>query len=43
MGEYSIDFSVYGWFPDMLPSEEAELEAESDEDEHDSGVEDAGR
>jgi methylated-DNA-protein-cysteine methyltransferase-like protein len=25
MGEYSIDFSVYGWFPDFLPSEEAEF------------------
>jgi len=25
LGEYTIDFSVYGWFPDMLPSEEAEL------------------
>jgi len=32
MGEYSVDFSVYGWFPELLPSEEAELEAESDDE-----------
>ncbi|KAE9993654.1 hypothetical protein EG327_003918 [Venturia inaequalis] len=32
MGEYSVDFGVYGWFPDMLPSEEAELAEESDEE-----------
>jgi len=31
MGEHSIDFALYGWFPIMLPSEEAELE-ESDSD-----------
>lgn len=24
MGELSIDFEEYGWFPEMLPSEEAE-------------------
>lgn len=24
MGEFSIDLHRYGWFPDMLPSEEAE-------------------
>ncbi|KIW08051.1 uncharacterized protein PV09_00995 [Verruconis gallopava] len=30
MGEFSVDFSTYGWFPDMLPSEEEELE-DSDE------------
>ncbi|KAF5611869.1 MGMT family [Fusarium subglutinans] len=22
MGEHSVDFSQYGWFPDLLPSEE---------------------
>ncbi|TID25286.1 mgmt family protein [Venturia nashicola] len=32
MGEYSVDFGVYGWFPEMLPSEEAELAEESDEE-----------
>ncbi|GAB7339458.1 hypothetical protein MBLNU457_6085t2 [Dothideomycetes sp. NU457] len=31
MGEHSVDFATYGWFPVMLPSEEAELE-ESDSD-----------
>lgn len=24
LGELSVDFSVYGWFPDVLPSEEEE-------------------
>jgi len=24
IGEYSIDFAVYGWFPVLLPSEEAD-------------------
>jgi hypothetical protein len=28
MGEYSIDLSEYGWFPDMLPSEEDDEEEE---------------
>jgi hypothetical protein len=27
MGELSVDFQEYGWFPEMLPSEEAEDEA----------------
>ena len=22
MGELTVDFSVYGWFPEILPSEE---------------------
>ncbi|KAF2144983.1 uncharacterized protein K452DRAFT_133177 [Aplosporella prunicola CBS 121167] len=26
LGEYFIDFSAYGWFPDMLPSEAADVE-----------------
>lgn len=26
MGERTVDFSVYGWFPDCLPSDEAEDE-----------------
>jgi methylated-DNA-protein-cysteine methyltransferase-like protein len=30
MGEYSIDLSEYGWFPEILPSEE-------DEDEENEG------
>lgn len=32
MGELSVDLSEYGWFPAMLPSEEAEIEASDDED-----------
>lgn len=28
LGERTVDFSVYGWFPDVLPSEEAEEEDE---------------
>ncbi|KAF4466438.1 MGMT family [Fusarium albosuccineum] len=24
MGEHSVDFSVYGWFPETLPSEETD-------------------
>lgn len=28
LGERTVDFSVYGWFPDRLPSEEAESEDE---------------
>ena len=34
LGEFSIDFSTYGWFPDQLPSEEEEDDA--DEGEHDA-------
>ena len=25
LGEFFVDFAVYGWFPEMLPSDEAEL------------------
>jgi hypothetical protein len=28
MGEYTIDLSKYGWFPEYLPSEEADFNAE---------------
>ncbi|GAM84169.1 hypothetical protein ANO11243_021620 [Dothideomycetidae sp. 11243] len=31
MGELTIDLGAFGWFPDMLPSEAAEIEAASDE------------
>ncbi|KAJ9662578.1 Alkyltransferase-like protein 1 [Coniosporium apollinis] len=30
LGEFSVDFQTYGWFPDVLPSEEGE---DSEEDE----------
>jgi methylated-DNA-protein-cysteine methyltransferase-like protein len=38
LGERTVDFRVYGWFPNELPSREAEAEAEAgsvsgDEDE----------
>jgi hypothetical protein len=29
MGEWMVDFGEYGWFPDVLPSEEA---AEAEEE-----------
>lgn len=32
MGEYTIDFSVYGWFPQHLPSEAADLDENGDEE-----------
>ncbi|KAF2153334.1 DNA binding methylated-DNA--cysteine S-methyltransferase [Myriangium duriaei CBS 260.36] len=32
MGELTVDFEMYGWFPEMLPSEAAEVEDDSDED-----------
>jgi len=32
MGELSVDLVVYGWFPDMLPSEAADAESGSDGD-----------
>lgn len=33
MGELSIDLATYGWFPDMLPSEETEIEDDSSDEE----------
>jgi hypothetical protein len=30
LGERSVDFRVYGWFPNELPSRAAEAEAEDD-------------
>lgn len=30
LGERTVDFRVYGWFPDELPSREAEAEAEDE-------------
>ena len=30
LGDYSVDLNAYGWFPDLLPSEE---QAEESEDE----------
>lgn len=33
MGEFSVDFATYGWFPVMLPSDEAEIETSDSDDE----------
>jgi methylated-DNA-protein-cysteine methyltransferase-like protein len=36
MGQYSIDFKDYGWFPEMLPSEADTVESSSEEDEEEA-------
>ena len=33
MGEYSVDLNSYGWFPDLLPSEEEAEESEEQSEE----------
>ena len=33
MGDYTVDLSKYGWFPDMLPSEAGQVESSDDDDE----------
>jgi methylated-DNA-protein-cysteine methyltransferase-like protein len=35
MGEFSVEFGTYGWFPELLPSEEGD----SEEDSGDEGYE----
>ncbi|PSN67450.1 DNA binding methylated-DNA--cysteine S-methyltransferase [Corynespora cassiicola Philippines] len=35
MGEYTIDLSEYGWFPDVLPSEAGQVESSDGGDEED--------
>lgn len=37
LGERTVDFRVYGWFPNELPSREAEAEAEEAEGDSASG------
>lgn len=32
MGELSVSFEEYGWFPEVLPSEEAEEEAAEEQE-----------
>ena len=32
MGQYSVDFGRFGWFPDMLPSEAGLVESSDEED-----------
>lgn len=29
MGEFSVEFGTYGWFPELLPSEEGDSEEDS--------------
>jgi methylated-DNA-protein-cysteine methyltransferase-like protein len=36
MGQYSVDLSVYGWFPDVLPSEAGLVESSDEEDEEEA-------
>ena len=36
-GEFMIDLDDFGWFPDMLPSEAAELEDDEDRSEAGQG------
>lgn len=38
MGDYTVDMGRFGWFPEMLPSEEAEAGEESEEDEQQARV-----
>ncbi|KAK8862541.1 6-O-methylguanine DNA methyltransferase [Apiospora arundinis] len=40
LGELSVDFSLYGWFPRSLPSEADELDDDDDQDEEDEDEED---
>lgn len=42
MGEYSIDLATYGWFPDVLPSEAAELSSDDEDDEDESEADEGG-
>ena len=30
MGDYSVDLNSYGWFPDLLPSEEQAEDSEGE-------------
>lgn len=42
LGEYLVDLSSYGWFPNELPSEAAGVESSSDSsDEAEEGAEGA--
>lgn len=33
MGQYTVEFKDYGWFPDILPSEAGLVESSDEEDE----------
>ncbi|OSS54087.1 hypothetical protein B5807_00628 [Epicoccum nigrum] len=38
MGQYSVDFKDYGWFPDTLPSEAELVESSSDEEDEEAAA-----
>lgn len=38
MGQYSVDFQKYGWFPDVLPSEAGLVESSEDEEAEDEAA-----
>ncbi|KAH7139014.1 6-O-methylguanine DNA methyltransferase [Dendryphion nanum] len=40
MGEFTINLTKFGWFPDMLPSEAGQVESSDEEDEEDEEAED---
>jgi len=42
LGERTVDLRVYGWFPDELPSREAEAEEEAEGDSANGDGEDQG-
>lgn len=33
LGEFTVDFGTYGWFPSVLPSEAGQVESSDEEDE----------
>lgn len=37
MGDFSVDMGRWGWFPEMLPSEEVELEEGNGEESTEGG------
>ena len=39
MGELSVDFVEYGWFPDTLPSQEEGNDGEEDDEEDEEEIE----
>ena len=42
LGEFSVDLQAHGWFPDMLPSEEGEVEGESSDSDGEEELEEEG-
>jgi methylated-DNA-protein-cysteine methyltransferase related protein len=42
LGERFIDLATYGWFPDVLPSDEADASDDDDNDDNDTGLDAEG-